>query len=153
MRLSLTLTTALLLLTSCASNKDPGTEERTSFKYRHSADEMWRQLVAEAREAWTIESADREKLEIVTKWDVELHAMNTFGRRNRITITLEGSDAEGYSVVALQNTEKNTDQENPLAASEADWEQMPSDGALAGSFLMKFHRRMNPPKSWQETDR
>lgn len=153
MRALLALVLIPLLAMSCSSGEAKPTEERTPFRYRHSADEMWRQVGAEVREGWTIASADREKLEIVTDWDVRLHAMNTFGRRHRLIITLEGSDTEGYEVVAAQETEKNTNQENPLSAKEAEWDPMKSDGALAGTFLIKLERRMNPPKEWKETDR
>ena len=152
MRMLPKLLPLLFVAAACSSQGTP-TEERTSFKYRHSADEMWRQVTQEAREKWAIGEADRASLKIVTEWDVRLHAMNTFGRRHRLIITLEGADADGYTVVAAQETEKNTNQENPLVAAEAEWKPMPSDGALAGRFLFNLHRRLNPPKNWQETDR
>lgn len=137
------------LAAGCTSTADP-TEESTNFTYQHTGDEMWRQLRLEVLEGWRIESADKVSGEITTNWDVRLHSMSNFGRRHRLKITLEGSDDEGYTVVAAQETEKNTNQENPMAEAEADWESMPADGALANRFLFKFHRRMNPPTTWRE---
>jgi len=125
-------------------------EETTNFTYRHTGDEMWKQVRSQVLKAWRITAEDRSAGEIVTTWDVRLHAMDRFGRRHRLKITLEGTDEKGYTVVAAQETEMNTNQDNPLAASEADWEEMNADGALAQRFLFKLHRRINPPKTWRE---
>lgn len=137
------------LVGGCNSTGD-AREETTSFKYRHTGGEMWKQLRSEVLEAWRIDSEDRLVGEITTTWDVRLHVMNRFGRRHRLKITLDGTDEEGYTVLASQETEMNTNQDNPLVESQAEWEQLDADGALAQRFLFKFHRRINPPKSWRE---
>lgn len=139
----------LSLAVGCSSTADPK-EETTAFTYRHTGGEMWKQLRAEVLEAWRIDSEDRSVGAITTTWDVRLHVMSSFGRRHRLKITLDGTDEKGYTVVAAQETEMNTNQDNPLVASEAEWEHVNADGVLAQSFLYKFHRRVSPPTTWRE---
>jgi uncharacterized lipoprotein len=137
------------LVVGCNSTGE-ARDETTGFKYRHTGGELWKQLRSEVLEVWRIDSEDRRVGEITTAWDVRLHPMTRFGRRHRLKITLDGTDEEGYTVLASQETEMNANQGNPLVASEAEWEQVNADGALAQRFLFKFHRRINPPKSWRE---
>ena len=139
----------LALVAGCGHSPKPK-EETTEFKYRHTRVEMWRQLCAEVRESWRIDSVDEKAGEIQTGWDVRLHAMNTFGRRSRLTVTLAGSDEEGYTVAATQETERNMNENNPLSVADAEWNPTEADGVQATGFLIKFHVRMSPPKTWKE---
>ena len=138
-----------VILASCGGTPQPR-EESTDFSYRHTRAEMWRQLCAEVRESWRIDSLDETAGEINTGWDVQLHAMNTFGRRHRLKITLTGTDETGYKVAATQETERNMNPNNPLSEPDADWKPMEADGVLAQRFLIKFHRRMSPTNTWKE---
>ncbi|MAG56009.1 MAG: hypothetical protein CMJ83_06940 [Planctomycetes bacterium] len=139
----------LALLGACNSSPQPQ-EETTHFVYQHTRETIWNQTRSELGERWRIADEDEIAMTFTTDWDTHLHVMNTFGKRHRLTVTLAGTDEEGYQVTASQETEQNTNQDNPLVASEAEWDSAPSNGALAQRFLMNLHLRMNPGTPWRE---
>jgi hypothetical protein len=143
------LSLAALLLQGCNSVPDPEPID-LGFRYPHTRGYVFSELLASAKRKWRIESSDEATGKIVTSWDVNLHGMNTFGRRHRLTLQVDGSPGEGYTVSAFQETEQNTNSLNPTSRAEADWDAIVSDGALAHQFLIGFHRHMTPEETWKE---
>lgn len=148
---TLALLVSSLLFFSCAGAPKK-VDAENDVVYPYTGDMIWDQLRAEVQRRVRIASEDRETMTIVTEWDVALQPMNTFGRRNRLEIVCTGSDEDGYKIKVTQESERNTNQENPLHESEADWESAETDGALAHRLLYSFNRRMNPKVPWAEEE-
>lgn len=139
------------LLVGCSSAPKPEPVD-LGFRYPHTRGYVFGELLTLAKKKWRIESSDETQGTVVTVWDVNLHGLNTFGRRHRLTLTVEGAPGEGYTVKASQETEQNTNSLNPTSHAEAEWEPIQSDGALGHQFLVNFHRHMTPEESWKARD-
>jgi hypothetical protein len=137
----------------CGGTPPPAVETTPADKpYKHTEAFMWEQVKATLARRWHIATEDKELRQIVTDWDTQLSPMDRFGRRTRITINLEGSDGEGWSVRASEEAQQNTEQVNPLSPEEADWETVASEGALASQFLVDLDRRIHPPQPWKDRE-
>lgn len=141
----------LLAVSACSSSPKPE-EVDFGLRYHHTRSYVWTELLLEVERKWRIASKDEEKGEIVTDWDVNLHGMDTFGRRHRLTFQMDGRPGEGYGITASQETEQNTNALNPISRAEAEWKPVSSDGALAAQFLMGFHRHMTPEETWRREE-
>lgn len=137
------------VFSGCGSTPKPA-EEEGGWHKKHTGEFLWEQARAAIQRRWRVESEDAAAREIVTAWDEQLAPMNTFGRRHRLTVTMEGDATKGHRLKVKQDTEQNTNQENPLSREEADWEPASSDGALAMQFLLDVERRLNPPNPLRE---
>ena len=146
-RVILTAFTGLFLV-SCLGSPEPR-EVDLGQRYDFTKDYIWSELTDMVKRKWRVESEDKAAGTIVTRWDSNLHQMNTFGRRHRLTLMLEGQDGEGYSLAAKQETEINTNALDPMSLEEAEWEPTQSDGAFAHQLLMNFHNRITPRESWR----
>jgi len=139
------------LLAGCSSSPKPEPVD-LGFRYPDTRGYVFGELLTLAKKKWRIESSDEALGTVVTAWDVNLHGLNTFGRRHRLTLSIEGAPGEGYTVKASQETEQNTNSLNPTSNAEAEWEPIQSDGALGHQFLVNFHRHMTPEESWKVGD-
>ncbi len=139
----------IALLVACGSGPKPS-PKASPFAYRHTREFMWDQVRKEILENWKIAEEDAVLGSIVTDWDVHLAPMAALGRRHRLTVTLEGDEKDGFRPAAVQESEMNGNQRNPLIIEEAEWSATESDGALAQRFLANLHGRLNPSQPWKE---
>ena len=148
---------AFLLL--CAVFWVPGCESTPDFEPKtarypwvHTAEFMWDQTKEALRAKWRIASEDRTTNEVLTEWDTQLSPMNTFGRRNRLRVKVVEDEGKGFDITATQESERNTNQTNPLSREEASWEETPNDGGYAVQFLVDLERRLRPARRWEENE-
>ena len=151
MNLMKTLPAALLLavLAGCSSGPQSSERRRIPVVYEHTFEFMWEEVQAELEKGWYLEEAQKEKKILTSQWQEQLSPMGHKGHRHRIKVFIEGRDGEGYTVDAVQETELNTNDRNPLSSTDAEWSGAASDGALADRFLIALARRMYPRMEWK----
>ena len=138
------------VLGACSSSPRPSERRSLPVVFKHTRDFMWEQIQEELKEHWYIAEADEAKGVVTTEWDVKLAPMGRQGRRFRIRVFLEGKDGEGYTVLAEEEAEENTNDKNPLSSAEAEWKPTATEGAKADQFLIGLARRLRPRMKWKE---
>lgn len=141
--LLLALLLGLTLLSACQTPEAEAVE--SPRRYRHTFTFVFEQAQAELLEDWSgLSRVDASEREIETEWRENLSSMSDMGRRDRLLVTFEGGEGEGWVVKAKQFSEKNTEQEEPLNPEEADWKATGNESGLAIRFLRSFDTRLNP---------
>jgi hypothetical protein len=148
--LGLVALTAALALAGCGFNDPEPADFEQTFQLQHTREYVWEEIKETLGTGWTIESEDLATGQIVTAWVENLAPMNTFGTRERLIVTLAGDLASGYQVTAAQETEQNTNENNPLSSTDADWSPTESSGVQAERFLLLLTRRLYPRETWRE---
>lgn len=148
--LGLAALSAALVLAACGINDPQPADFEQSFQLQHTREYVWEEILETLGTGWTVESEDIETGEVVTTWVENLAPMNTFGVRDRLRVTLAGDLAKGYQVKAAQETEQNTNENNPLSSTDADWSPTESSGVQAERFLLLLTRRLYPRETWRE---
>ena len=151
MRHLILLASAALLLVSCGSGKGEPREEELEVRSLHTFEFVWEEVQKTLNLDWDIESKDLETRTIVTLWHEQLSPFSHQGKRRRLTVKVLGDQDEGWRVQATEEAEVNTNQENPLNSSEADWDGTGTEGSAAASFLIHLERRINPRSTWRES--
>jgi hypothetical protein len=142
-----------LCLTACSSGSDYGSSPAaTDFTYKHTRAFLTAEINAQLEREWKDPAPDAETGAIVTAWREQLAVMSRFGRRDRLRVSIEGTDGAGWKVRCDQESQRNMEQEDPLNSEKADWESLQTDAALAKKFLFDLHRRLNPKQEWREAD-
>lgn len=147
---TLFLLLAASLVAACGLTDPEPVERDLGVTYNHTFDFLWEEVQAVLGRAYELEELDREEGVIRTAWVEQLAPMNRWGRRHRLEVRLEGARGEGYRVVAVQETEVNEHDRNPLSSEDADWEPTGSKGAYADRFLIALARHLEPGRSWKE---
>ena len=145
------ITVALLLsLSACGSSEVEAFEEDWELSYQHSPEFMWAQAKAAMLKQFEIAEENLETHTLTSEWDEKLSIMSHHGFRYRLIVVLEGDIETGFKVKAKEEKEKNTEQVNPTASSEAEWEAVEADGGAVAKFRVALHRRLNPKERWIE---
>ena len=66
-------------------------------------------------------------------------------------MTLVGDNRTGWRANAKQDSQTNTNEENPLDENKAKWKEAPNDGTLAASFLQNLDTRLQPDERWRQS--
>lgn len=138
-----------LTCSGCGSTPVPY-EDDWDLKYQHSAEFMWDQVKYALNKHFEIAKADFKTREVETAWNEHLSVMSHHGYRERLLVTLDGDDETGYSVKVKEERQINTEQVNPQASSEAEWEDSEADGGALSKFRWALHRRLHPKESWKD---
>jgi hypothetical protein len=138
----------LAALPGCASENE-GCVEKSSCSYRNTFDFVWESADSELRTSWQIACADKKKKTITTCWATNLSPFSSHGRRDRLVVTITGTDQCGWKAGVRQESETNTNEENPLDESKAKWSKTENDGGLAARFLQNLDTRMQPDERWR----
>ena len=142
---------ALLFLTlfaSCGSTPKPF-EDNWDLKYQHTAEFMWEEVQVALAKYFRIAEKDFDTRTITTDWNEHLSVMSHHGYRERLIVTLDGDEEKGFSVQVKEEKQINTEQVNPQASSEADWEDAEAEGGALSRFRVALHRRLHPKESWK----
>jgi hypothetical protein len=141
-------------LAACASSPRPATGSSPE-SYAHSREFIHAQALELLRGEWRIARSAPEAGEIDTAWLVRLSpmasSMHTFGRRHRLRVRIH-EDGSRRRVEAIEETERNTNDEAPSDPDAASWEPIDSEGVLAASFLERLHYRLHPPELWKRAE-
>ena len=141
------------LISACQTGKDEckGTVEKSSCSYRNSFEFVWQSAQDELAGSWKIEKADQKTRTITTGWNTQMSPFSSHGRRDRLVVTISGDNQRGWSASAKQDTQTNTNEENPLDEKKAKWEELPNDGGLAAKFLQNLDMRLQPDERWRQS--
>ncbi len=146
---SLLILLVLGLLCSCSSSPQHF-EDDWELKYQHSAEFMWEQIEVALGKYFSIDDANFGTRVMTTDWNEHLSVMSHHGYRERLIVTLDGDEVEGFSVNVKEEKQINTEQVNPQSSSEADWEDAEADGGALSRFRVALHRRLHPKEGWKE---
>jgi hypothetical protein len=143
-------TAAVLPACQTGETKCKGTVEKSCCAYRNSFEFVWQSAQDELASSWKIEKAEQKTRTITTAWSTQMSPFSSHGRRDRLIVTIVGDNQRGWSASAKQDTQTNTNEENPLDEKKAKWEEMPNDGGLAAKFLQNLDTRLQPDERWRD---
>ena len=149
-KLTILLVSALLFVGGCGSAAPVPHESSWELEVTHSYEFLFEQAQLALQKQYDIASAEESTGVITTAWRTTLATHATFGYRKRLTVTVDGKLADGYSISVKEDQEQNNEQVNPLVEEEAKWEPVPTDGTSAALFRMALHRRLNPSQQWRD---
>lgn len=144
-----TLLVLLAVLPGCASPEGKNYEETWEESYDHSFDFLWEQALKTVDYGFGIAERNLEDRQIVSRWDTQLAYFSTQGTRQRIIVDFEEVSPQRWQVKVSEERQVNTEQINPTASTEAEWEESEADGTAASKFRLDFERRVNPPENWR----
>ncbi len=135
------------VLAACSSHSNEPYEEERDVEVYHSFDLMWNQIQKALAKRYELAEVDEAGRKVTTRWNTHLAPFAEGGYRTRLIVTLTG-DVGHWKVMVREETQVNTEQENPLAAEEAEWEDSQSEGGEANRFLVALFRLLNPRRDW-----
>jgi hypothetical protein len=140
----------VFLLGGCASNEQTSYEESWEGTYNHSFEFLWEEALKSVDYGFGVAERNLDSKTIVSDWDTQLAYFSGQGTRTRITIEFEEVEETRWRLTVSEEKQVNTEQINPTASTEAEWEPADSDGAAASKFRLNFERRINPPEHWRD---
>jgi hypothetical protein len=141
------------LMSACNSDdsKCKGTVEKSVGSYQNSFDFVWQSSQEELKSSWKIEKVDEKTRTITTEWNKNMSPFSQFGRRDRLIVTIVGDSRSGWRANAKQDSQTNTNEEDPLDEVKAKWKEVPNDGTLATKFLQNLDTRLQPDERWRQS--
>ncbi len=151
MPISRTAPLFLFLVLGLGCNTPEPEEKASPDAFKVPFDFIWQSSIDELKDGgWQLATQDRTTKTIETEWNVNLSPISHTGRRARLKVTYEGTDDDGWKPKCSQETEENTNEEQPLKRDDADWSAVKNNGALASIFLQNLSRRITPNERWRD---